>query len=94
MNDLTKEDLQIISGALWFSLLHKNSDMTANTRIKIQSLIDNYCEPKSSCCSVHAGSSEECANSVSNNSPKIDWSKAKLNEDCRNISYKCGEFYL
>jgi len=23
-----------------------------------------------------------------NNSPKIDWSKAKLNEDCRNTGYK------
>ena len=45
-------------------------------------------EPKSSCCSIHAGSGEECVDSVSNNSPKVDWSKAKINEDFRNVSYK------
>ena len=85
MNEFTKQELKDI---LWF-LVAPKAITPGNTLVpKLQDMIGNYCEPKSSCCSIHAGSGEECVDSVSNNSPKVDWSKAKINEDFRNVSYK------
>ena len=53
MNDLTKEDLR----ELWYLT---PASHYPSLKDKLKSLLDNYCEPKSSCCSVHSGSSEEC----------------------------------
>jgi len=53
MNEFTKKELR----ELWYLT---PANHYPSLKGKLKSLLDNYCESKSSCCSVHAGTSEEC----------------------------------
>ena len=89
MNDFTKEELELLSDNL-----HYPVDGTLNSKIwevycKLQSLLDNYDKPKSSCCSVHAGTSEEYARKCEH-----EWYGGEAyGESAERNCKKCGEFY-
>jgi len=60
MNDFTKEELELLSDNLHYPVDGSLKSKIRDVYDKLQSLLDNHCKPKSSCCSVHAGTSEEC----------------------------------
>jgi len=82
MNDFTKEELR----ELWYLT---PANHYPSLKGKLKSLLDNYCESKSSCCSVHAGTSEEYARKCEH-----EWYGGEAyGESAERNCKKCGEFY-